>query len=499
MQFIGIEIGSNGTHAVILDLDSGEALAESHVTHTWIEGLPPGYREQEPTQWIEATDKAVRECLSKPNVDKKQIAALGVAGPERGLVILDEENRIVRPTKLAGDVSVTRQADEIARAFGGAPGLLELIGQSSSVGSAASECLWLKQHEPYHFQRATTLLTVQDFIAYWLTGERATEPGSASTTGLLDLRQRKWSSELIDFIDPNLGSLLPPIGASDQPRGLLRSPLAKSWGLSELVQVGAGSSAPLLSALASGCVSHGSVGVELGSNGTIFGISALPAIDLRDEMLPLCSAIGSWVAMAGSQNTSLAPEVMRRHYGWSAADFEYMISTVSPGADGLLLLPYFSPEAIPRLTESCGILHGMTPANFTPAHLARATAEGVVLNLSYAMSRLREMGFGPDEIRLTGAGAASPAMRQLLADSLGAPVVPLASRHGAAFGAAMQAAVAFFQQCGESLGFEEICTYLVSTDEASRCVPDPANHELYQELMGRQQYLVDTLHPAGFL
>ncbi|MEP2777320.1 MAG: FGGY family carbohydrate kinase [Luteolibacter sp.] len=499
MQFIGIEIGSGGTHAIILDLDSAEVLAESYVSHSWIEGLPPGYREQEPTQWIEATDKAVRDCLSQPNVDKKQVAALGVAGPQRGLVILDEENRIVRPTKLAGDVSVTKQADEIARAFGGAPGMLELIGQAPSAGSAASECLWLKQHEPYHFKRATTLLTIQDFIAYWLTGERATEPGSASTTGLFDLRQRKWSSDLIDFIDPDLGDLLPPIGASDQPRGLLRSALAKSWGLSELVQVGAGSAAPLLSALASGCVSNGTVGVELGAHGCVFGIGTRPVIDLRDEISPLCSGTGSWVAMAASQNTSLAPEVMRRHYGWSADEYEKMISAVSPGADGLLLLPYFGAEAIPRLTESCGVLHGMTPANFTPAHLARATAEGVVLSLSYAMSRLREMGFDPEEIRLTGTGAASPAMRQLIADAFGAPVVPLASRHGAAFGAAMQAAVAFFQQCGESLGFDEICTYLVSTDEASRCTPDADNHELYQELMGKQQYLVDTLHPAGFL
>ena len=499
MQFIGIEIGSSGTHAIILDLESSEVLAEANVTHSWIEGLPPGYCEQAPTQWIEATDKAVRECLSQPSVDKKQIAAMGVAGPQRGLVILDEENRIVRPTKLAGDISATKQADEIARAFGGAPGLLELIGQSPAPGSAASECLWLKQHEPYHFQRASTLLSVQDFIAYWLTGERATEPGSASTTGLFDLRQRKWSPELIDFIDPNLKNLLPPIGASDQPRGLLRSALSKSWGLSELVQVGAGSSAPLLSALASGCVSNGSVGVELGANGSIYGIASHPAIDLRDEMFPLCSATGSWLAMTGSQNTSLAPEVMRRHYGWSAAEFESMVSAVSPGADGLLLLPYFGAQAMPRLTESCGVLHGMTPANFTPAHLARATAEGVVLNLSYAMSRLGEMGFAPDEIRLTGAGASSPAMRQLLADSLGAPVVQLSSRHGAAFGAAMQAAIAFFQQCGESLGIDEICTYLVSTDEASRCIPDMSNHHLYQELMGRQQYLVDTLHPAGFL
>ena len=89
--------------------------------------------------------------------------------------------------------------------------------------------------------------------------------------------------------------------------------------------------------------------------------------------------------------------------------------------------------------------------------------------------------------------------RQLLADVLGAPVVPVSSRQGAAVGAAMHAAVAFFQQCGESLGFGEIVSYLVSGDAGARCEPDATTHELYQEMMSRQQYLVDTLHPAGFL
>jgi len=499
MQFIGIEIGLNGTHAVVLDLDSAEILAEATVSHSWIEGLPAGYREQEPTRWIEVCDKVIRDCLSRDSVDKKQIAAIGVAGPQRGLVILDEQNRIVRPTKLAGDLSVKKQADEIARAFGGAPGMLELIGQSPGIDSAAAECLWLKQHEPYHYQRATTLLSVQDFISYWMTGERATEPGSASCTGLFDIRQRKWSGEIISFIDDRLGDLLPPIGASDQPRGLLRSPLAKDWGLSELVQIGAGSASPLLATLAAGCVKEGTVAVELGASGTVVGVGSEPVIDLRDEIVPLCSATGSWLGMASSQNTSLAPEVLKRHYGWSTAEYEKMVASVSPGADNLLLLPYFAPETVPRLIEGCGVLHGITPGNFTPAHLARATAEGVVLGLSYAMSRLRDMGFDPTEIRLLGSGAGSPVMRQLLADAFGTTVVPVFSKQGAAVGAAMQAAVAFFRNCGESLGFEEICAYLVAGNAMEKCEPDADNHELYLDLMARQQYLVDTLHPAGFL
>ncbi len=499
MHFLGIEIGHGGTRAVVLDLESAVIRAEAWVPHDWIEGLPAGYREQNPAQWIDAVDRAVRQCLTALEGQKERVAAIGVAGPQRGLVMLDEANRIIRPAKLAGDVSVKKQADEIARAFGGAPGLIELAGQAPGVESAAAECLWLKQHEPYHFQRAASLLTAQDFIAYWLTGERSTEPGSASGTGLLDIRTRKWSIELLDFIDPELLSLLAPIHSSDQPRGLLRPALAREWGVSELVQVGAGSASPMLAALAAGCVKNGTVAVELGSTGVLVGVGDTPVIDYRGEITPLCNATGSWLGLATTTNAAVAPEVLRRHYGWNAQQFEAMVAGVAPGADGLLLLPYFTGESIPRLPEGTGVLHGMTPENFTPAHMARAAAEGVALGLGYAMSRLRDLGFEPPEIRLLGPGAASPVMRQMLADVFGAPVIPVSSRQGAAVGAAMQAAVAFFHQSGESLGFEEIASYLVAGDAASRCDPDPQAHEVYQELMSRQQYLVDTLHPAGFL
>lgn len=441
----------------------------------------------------------MRQCLASLEGQSERLAAIGISGPQRGMVLLDEADRIIRPAKLAGDVSVKRQADEIARAFGGAPGLIELAGQAPGADSAAAECLWLKQHEPYHFQRAASLLTAQDFISYWLTGERATEAGSASATGLLDIRTRTWSADLLDFIDPKLASLLPPIAPCDQPRGLLRPALAREWGLSERVQVGPGSASPLLAALAAGCVSSGTVAVELGSTGVVVGVGGAPVIDYRGAISPLCNATGSGLGLATTSNSAVAPEVLRRHYGWSAREFEEMVASVSPGADGLLLLPYFNGESIPRLPEGTGVLHGMTPGNFTPAHMARAAAEGVARGLGYAMSRLRDLGFDPPEIRLLGTVAASPVARQLLADVFGAPVVPVSSSQGAAVGAAMQAAVGFFHQNGESLGFEEIASDLVAGDAGSRCEPDPQAHELYQELMARQQYLVDTLQPAGFL
>ncbi len=133
MHFLGIEIGDTGTRAIALDLESAEICAESWIPHSWIEGLPEGFREQDPRQWIDAVDKAVRQCLAALNGHRQRVAAIGVSGPTRALVFLDDANCIVRPTKMAGDVSVERQAEEIARAFGGTPGLIEMTGQSLGV------------------------------------------------------------------------------------------------------------------------------------------------------------------------------------------------------------------------------------------------------------------------------------------------------------------------------------------------------------------------------
>jgi len=499
MHFLGIEISPAGTRVVALDLESAEVSAEASAPHAWIEGLPPGYREQDPAVWIEAVNRAVLECLAALGEHRNRVAAIGIAGPLRGTVGLDEASRIVRPVKLAGDLSARRQADDIARVFGGAPGLLELIGQASGPDSLAAEILWLKQHEPYHFQRITSFLSAQDFMAYWLTGERATEPGTASATGLFDIRKRCWSAELVNAIDPSLMSRLPPLASPLEPRGLLRAELAQAWGLSEQVQVGAGSASPMLAALAAGCVSSGTVAVELGASGTIVGVRDAPVIDLRGEISALCNATGGWMGLASTANAVAAIELVRRHYGWTQAQFEAAVAAAPPGADGLLFLPYLTGETVPRLPEGCGVLHGMTLENFIPSHFARAAAEGVALGLGYGISRFGDLGFEPAEIRLLGAGASSPTTRQLLADVFGVPVVPVGSAQGAAVGAAMQAAVAFFRQSGESLGFEEIASYLVSSEPQGRCEPDPERHDLYQNLMSRQQYLVDTLHPAGFL
>jgi len=136
----------------------------------------------------------------------------------------------------------------------------------------------------------------------------------------------------------------------------------------------------VLAALAAGCVRSATVAGELGATGVIVAIGEAPVIDYRGGITPLCNATGSWLGHATTLNAAVAPEVLRRHYGWSAEQFETMVNSVAAGADGLLLLPYFTGESIPLLPEGKGVLHGITPDNFTPAHMARAGAGGVAPN-----------------------------------------------------------------------------------------------------------------------
>lgn len=497
VHFLGIEIGESATRVVALDLESAALVAEAKAAHEWIDGLPDGFREQDPVGWIGALNHAMKEVLEALGERRKSVAAIGITAAAGGMVALDEKDRVVRPAKLGTDTSALRQVEEIARKFGGSPGLIELTGNSLNAGSLAAQALWLKQHEPAHFARTAKLLTAQDFIGYWLTGVMGTSPSTATTTGLFSLPRRGWCQELVEFVDPRLGKMLAPGIASEKGRGRLRMGLARNWGLPETVLVAAGTSEVAAGIFAAGAALPGDAVAELSANGALAALAAEVAVDFRGEGSTGCDLAGNVFTRMAMDNVVAASELVQRHYGWSQAEGEEMLKQAQPGAGGLLLLPYFMGEAVPRLPEGSGVLHGVTLDNFTPGNLARAAGEGVALGFGYAMSRLRELGMEPEMVRLTR--DMGPVMNQLLADVFGLPVAAVSGTGGAMLGAMMQAVAVYFHENGESLGFEEIAGYLVTVDEATRCEPDPERHEFYEELLARQQYLVETLHSGGFL
>ncbi|BCX46990.1 D-xylulose kinase, subgroup 1 [Haloferula helveola] len=497
MHFLGIEIGHGLTRVAALELEAARVTATASAPLEWIEGLPEGYAEQDPARWIGAVDHAVREVLAQLGDAKASVAGIGVTAPAGGMVVLDGDDRIVRPAKRGNDRSARRQVEEIGRAFGGAPGLIEMTGNALSAGSLAAQALWLKEHEPKHFQRAARLLSAQDFIGYWLTGTNATSASTAAASGLFEVPNRTWCEPLTAFIGEGLGGLLPEVLEARQARGALRESLGDAWGLPKGVLVAAGSDGRAAGLFASGAALPEDLLADVSAEGALVGLAAEARVDFHGEGKVGCDLAGNGITRMDLENVIAAPELIRRQYGWTGAEFDHAITAAPAGADGLLFLPYLRGESVPRMPDGCGVLHGMTLDNFTPGNLARAAAEGVALGFGFAMSRLRDIGFEPTEVRLTR--DVGPTSAQLLADVFGVPVVAVSGGGGALLGAAMQAAVVYFHDQGEELGFDEIAGYVVTADEASRRLPDAALHEFYGELLARQQYLAETLHAGGFL
>ncbi len=499
MIALGIDSGTQSTKTIALDVDSGELLASSAQTYGMVEGLPPGHLEQDPQCWLDATDATVRDCLAKLGDRKNEVVAIGVSGQQHGFVALDKKNKPIRPAKLWCDTSTLEQCKQFEAEFGGAEGLIELAGNAILPGYTAPKILWLKQKEPKNYKALEGVLLPHDYINFHLTGERGMEYGDASGTGLMDVRTRKWCEPLVEFIDPELADRLPPISTSRRAMGLLRDSLRQAWGLQNAPVVSAGGGDNMMGAIGTGNVQPGVVTVSLGTSGTVYAFASEPVIDPQGEIAAFCDSTDRWMPLACTMNVTVATEQVRKMFGWTHDEMEKHIAATPAGADKLLFLPYLNGERTPNLPLGSGVLHGLTPENMHAHHLARATMEGVTLGLAYGLSRFRELGITPSEIRLTGGGSKSAIWRQICADVFGVPTICLQSAEGAALGAAIQGAFAWHAATGKPTTFRELCARIVKVDAATRAEPNEDHRELYAKRLSRQSDLSRRLHSAGYL
>ena len=499
MLCLGIDSGTKSTKALVLDIESGNVLALAQKSYGTIEGLPTGHVEQDPQTWIDAAETTVAECLAKVGKRAGEICAVGVSGQQHGLVALDESNEPLRPAKLWCDVSPAAQCEAFNKEFGGAEGLIERIGNPMLPGYTAPKLLWLKENEPANFRRLTSILLPHDYLNLWLTGERQMEYGDASGTGLLDVRTRKWSKPILEFIDPRTESLLPPLRSSKRPAGLLRSSLREKWGLAEDALVSAGSGDNMMSAIGTGNIRPGVMTVSLGTSGTICAFAEEPVIDPKGEVAAFCDATDHWLPLTCTMNVAAATEQVRELFSWDIPTMEKRVAPIAPGAGGILFLPYLQGERTPNLPKASGVFHGLTMDNMTPDCMVRAVVEGVTLGIAYGLRRFKDLGIVPEEIRLTGGGSKSAVWRQIATDVLGIPTVALRVTEGAALGAAIQAAWTFCQVKGKPLSLEKLVDDLVRVDKKTRLDPGKEAREVYRELLQRRIDLTRTLKTAGYI
>jgi xylulokinase len=490
---IGIDSGTQSTKAIVVDGADGRAIAASTAAYDLIDGLPPGHKEQHPSTWIDAATATMVEVLDRPGVDRRAIVAVGISGQQHGFVPLDARDKIIRPAKLWCDTSTSREAEAIISRLGGIERTLALVGNGIPPGFTASKILWLREHEPARYARLATVLLPHDYLAFWLTGQKVMEHGDASGTALMDIRGRVWSREAVAAVDPDLEGKLPPLMHSAQPTGVLRPQVADRWGLGhEVIVTGSGDN--MMGAIGTGNVKAGIVTASLGTSGTVYACAERPTVDPRGEVAAFCDATGRWLPLVCTMNVTVAAEMVRRRWDLDHEAFARLAASVPPGADGLLLLPFFEGERTPNCPDGTGVLLGVRPATFDAGHLARAAMEGATLGLNYGLERLRELGVEPREMRLTGGGSRSAVWRQIAADVFDCPVVCPANEEGAAFGAALHALWVWENQRGARTAIDEITDRCVRLDERTRAIPDPGRTALYREL---QQLFDRTARDLG--
>ncbi len=489
MIYLGIDCGTQSLKVLAWRAETSHCTSVS-CAYDLIPGLPPGHKEQHPRDWINALGSCMLQ-LKDQGVPMDLVRGIGVSGQQHGLVVLDKHDQVIRPAKLWNDTSTLSQCEKIMEQAGGAEPYKEEIGNSLPPGFTASKVLWIKENEPPMYERISSMMLPHDYLDFYLTGQKSAEAGDASGTGYFRVSERIWSEKALGWIDPgrDLLSCLPPLIASGGICGGLRKTLSESWGIPLGTPVSSGGGDNMMGAIGTGNVVPGVMTVSLGTSGTLYSFSQEPVIDPLGEVAAFCDSTGAWLPLVCTMNVTVATEMVRKNIlGYEHAEFSREVESVSPGSDGLVMLPFLEGERVPSVPDGCGVLLGLRPAACSPAHLARAAMEGASMGLKYGFQRLKSLGIETSELRLTGGGAKSPAWRQILADLFGVPVICPEKEEGPAYGAALQACWAV-----EKTELAALVSEWVSLDETTRHHPIEKNQAVYENLYSLYSTLSDSM------
>jgi len=448
---LGIDVGTTGTRAVIVRPD-GHVVGAATGDHQPMRMAKPGWAEQDPEDWWQATLLAVRAALDQAGLKGSDIAAVGFSGQMHGVVLLDKTLAVVRPSLIWCDQRSQAQCDWITGKVG-AEQLIQYVSNPALTGFSAPKLLWIRDNEPKIFERAAHFLLPKDFVRFRLTGEFATDVSDASGTLLFDVTNRRWSREMLKALDID-AQLLPRAYESPEITGEITRETAVLTGLAAGTPVVGGAGDQAASAVGNGIVLPGLTSATVGTSGVIFSYTDVPTLDPRGRIHTFCHAVpGKWHVMGVTQGAGLSLRWFRDNFGaaeqWYARHsdvdaYDLIIKQaekIPPGSDGLLWLPYLMGERTPHLdAHARGMWFGLT-ASHTRAHLIRSILEGVAFSLRDSLEIFRELDIPVEQIRISGGGSRSFLWRAIQADIYGKELATLRTSEGSALGAALLAGV----------------------------------------------------------
>jgi len=493
---MGIDVGTTGTRVVIVRPD-GHVVGAATGDHEPMHMPRPGWAEQRPEDWWQASLIAIRAALSEAGLQGSDIAAVGFSGQMHGVVLLDKAFTVLRPSLIWCDQRSQAQCDWITEKVGRQQ-LIQLVSNPALTGFSAPKLLWVRDNEPQVFERAAHFLLPKDFVRFRMTGEFATDVSDASGTLLFDVTNRRWSREMLGALEID-ASLLPRAYESPEITGEITRETAVLTGLAAGTPVVGGAGDQAASAVGNGIVLPGLTSATLGTSGVIFAYTESPRLDPQGRIHTFCHAVpGKWHVMGVTQGAGLSLRWFRDQFApsetWYARNtdadpYELLIrqaERVPPGSDGLLWLPYLMGERTPHLDALArGMWFGLTAAH-TRGHMIRSILEGVAFSLRDSLEIFKEIGIPVEQIRASGGGSRSFLWRQIQADIFGKELVTLRTSEGSALGAALLAGVG----AKNYNSVEESARQAIEFKE--RLAPRPENIAIYD----RYYQVYRNLYPA---
>lgn len=475
MLFLGMDIGTGGTRAVLVNED-GHIVGSATCEHAPFRTPHPGWAEQDPEDWWRAAQESIRAVLASANLPAEPIAAIGLTGQMHGAVMLDKAGKVLRPALIWCDTRTQPQCDWLTRELG-AERLIELTCNPALPNFTLTKILWVKEHEPEIFAQIAQVMCPKDYVRFRLTGSYGIDVQEASGTLLLDVTHRRWSSE-VARVSGIPEEWLPEVFESSAVCGTISEAGGGVTGLVKGTPVVAGAGDQGAGAVGMGILLPGSVSATIGTSGVVFAATDAPIKDPRGRLHTFCHAVpGRWHVMGVTQSAGLSLRYLRETFASSQSYDELLVgaATVAAGSDGLLWAPYLLGERTPHLDpEVRAAFVGITPSH-SLRHYTRAVLEGVAYSLQDTFSLLGELGIPVKGVRLGGGGARGPLWRRIQAGVYNRTVDVLEAEEGGAFGAALLAAVGV----GKWKSADEACAAAIHV--AEQIAPDQDDVNAYRQ------------------
>ena len=469
---IGIDVGTSGTKGVLFNTD-GKEIA-SHLEEYQMLQPQNGWAQENPEDWWQACKTVLCELSSK--AEGGEIAGIGLSGQMHSLVMLDENNNVIRPAILWCDQRTNEECREIESIIGKEK-LAAITGNKAIPALTASKILWVRKHEPENYRKCRHILLAKDYIRFKLTGEYATEVSDASGMQLLDINTRNWSDEVCKALDINM-SMLAKVYESPDVTGYVTKHASELCGIKEGVPVAGGGGDNACAAVGSGVYSVGKAFTTLGTSGVIFAPTSKPTVDAEGRFNAFCAAVpGTWHVLAITQAAGLSLNWFRnniaKEYSYKEIDAE--CEKLAIGSEKLIYLPYLMGERTPILDSAArGVFFGLS-AMHTKMHMARSVIEGVTFALYNCLDVLRDYGIEMNSMILCGGGGKSKFWQKVISNVYNMDISTLENDESAALGAAILGGVAG----GVYGSVTEGCEKCVK--EKNKTLPDITAHNEYMK------------------